>query len=59
MRPGSGESSYQGSLSGVSLTSATLYFSAKGQASADINIDIGTRRITVVSSTGFVYDSTP
>jgi MSHA pilin protein MshC len=59
MRPGSGESSYQGSLSGVSLTSTTLYFSGKGQASADINIDIGTRRITVVSSTGFVYDSTP
>jgi MSHA pilin protein MshC len=59
MRPGSGEPSYQGSLSGVSLTSTTLYFSAKGQASADVNIDIGNRRITVVASTGFVYDSTP
>jgi MSHA pilin protein MshC len=59
MRPGSGESSYQGSLSGLSLTSTTLYFSAKGQASADVNIDIGNRRISVVASTGFVYGSTP
>lgn len=59
MRPGSGESNYQGSLSGISLTDTTLYFYAKGDASADANINVGSRRITIVGSTGFVYDSTP
>jgi len=59
MRPGSGESSYQGSLSGVSLSTTTLSFSAKGSASGDAAINVGSRQITVVGTTGFVYDSTP
>ena len=58
-RPGSGESSYQGSQSGISLSSATLYFTAKGTASSDATINVGSKQITVVQNTGFVYDSTP
>jgi MSHA pilin protein MshC len=58
IRPGSGESSYQGSQSGVSLSAITLYFNAKGTASTDATITVGSRQITVVKDTGFVYDST-
>jgi len=58
-RPGSGESSYQGSQSGVSVSNATIYFSAKGTASTGLDITVGSRKITVVQDTGFVYDSTP
>ena len=58
-RPGSGESNYQGSQSGVTISDATLYFYAKGTASADTTVTIGGRSIAVVKETGFVYDSTP
>jgi len=58
-RPGSGEASYQGSLSGVAIADATLYFFAKGTASANATITVGSRQISVVQATGFVYDSTP
>lgn len=58
-RPGSGESNYRGSLAGISLADTTIYFNAKGHASTDAEINVGNRRISVVGSTGFVYDSTP
>jgi len=58
-RPGSGESSYLGSQSGVSVSDATVYFTAKGTASTGLDISVGSRNITVVQHTGFVYDSTP
>lgn len=58
-RPGSGEASYQGSQAGVSLADTTLYFNAKGTASSDATITLGSRQITVVRDTGFIYDSTP
>jgi MSHA pilin protein MshC len=58
-RPGSGESSYQGSQSGVAISNATIYFTAKGTASTGLDITVGSRKITVVQDTGFVYDSTP
>lgn len=59
VRPGSGETSYRGSQSGVTISDTSLYFSAKGTASADATISVGSRRISVVQATGFVYDSTP
>jgi MSHA pilin protein MshC len=59
IRPGSGESSYQGSQTGVALSSATVYFTAKGDASAGLDINVGTHKITIVKDTGFVYDSSP
>lgn len=58
-RPGSGESSYQGSQSGISVSDATVYFTAKGTASTGLDITVGSRKITVLQNTGFVYDSTP
>nr|WP_305888734.1 prepilin-type N-terminal cleavage/methylation domain-containing protein [Methylomonas sp. SURF-2] len=58
-RPGSGETNYQGSQSGVTLSDARLYFTAKGTASADATIIVGSRQISVIQATGFVYDSTP
>lgn len=58
-RPGSNETSYQGSQSGVIASDATLYFTGKGTASADATLAVGSRQITVVQNTGFVYDSTP
>ena len=58
-RPGSAESSYQGSLSGISLSTSTFYFSASGKASADQQINVGSNgnQISVIKDTGFVYDS--
>lgn len=56
--PGTGEASYTHSESGVSLTSTpvTFYFDALGRASADVQLTVaGTKTITVVSDTGFVY----
>ncbi|MDD2800857.1 MAG: type II secretion system protein [Methylobacter sp.] len=58
-RPGSGESIYQGSQSGVLVSNATIYFTAKGAASTGLDITVGSRKITVTQNTGFVYDSTP
>ena len=54
-RPGSRESSYQGSLAGISLTSATVYFTAKGNASSGMTIKVGSQQIIIVPDTGFVY----
>lgn len=58
-RPGSGSAAYQGSQSGISLSTTTFYFSAKGEASAAQQIDVGGngKQISVVKDTGFVYDS--
>jgi len=56
--PGTGESSYAHSESGVSLTStpATFYFDALGRASTDVLLTVaGTKTIAVISDTGFVY----
>ncbi|MDD2759885.1 MAG: prepilin-type N-terminal cleavage/methylation domain-containing protein [Methylomonas sp.] len=58
-RPGSGEAVYQGSQTGIAVDSATVYFTAKGLASADLDIAVGDRRISIVKDTGFVYDSSP
>lgn len=58
-RPGSGEAGYQGSQSGIALTSATVYFTAKGAASADLDINVGANKLSIVKDTGFVYDSSP
>jgi MSHA pilin protein MshC len=56
--PGTGETSYTHSETGVTLTSssATFYFDASGRTSADITLTVaGTKTITVVHDTGFVY----
>lgn len=58
-RPGSGESHYTGSLSGITLSDATVYFTGKGTASSDLLISIGSKTIAIVKDTGFVYDSSP
>lgn len=58
--PGSGETSYSGSQSGITLTTASFYFTALGPASTGLDITVGgTQKITVIQQTGFVYDSTP
>ena len=59
IRPGSGEASYRGSQSGIALTTATVYFTAKGTASDGLDIAVGDHKITIVKDTGLVYDSTP
>ena len=58
--PGSRELSYSGSETGVTLTSthSSFIFYPLGNASADVTLTVGLRKITVVSETGFVYDST-
>lgn len=58
-RPGTGDASYIGSQSGVTLSDATIYFTAKGLASANALITVGSRGISVVQDTGFVYETTP
>lgn len=58
-RPGSGESHYTGSLSGITLSGATVYFTGKGTASSDLLISVGSKTIAIVKDTGFVYDSSP
>ena len=55
--PGSGESTYSGSESNISLTAipASFYFTAGGTASADVTLNIAGKTISVISSTGYVY----
>lgn len=56
--PSAGDN-YTGSESGVTLSNTTLYFNAAGVVSASAVIAVGGgRSITVIPSTGFVYDST-
>jgi MSHA pilin protein MshC len=58
--PGSGETHYSGSQSGVTLTPATFYFTALGAVSSGLDITVGsTKKITIIQETGFAYDSTP
>lgn len=57
--PSSGEPQYSNALAGISITAATFYFTALGTASADLDIYVGSNKLTVVRATGFVYDSTP
>ncbi len=62
LRPGSGETTYTGSESGMTLTSTenNIIFNALGDANVDAVITVnGNRTITVVAVTGYVYDSTP
>lgn len=60
VRPGTGEASYQGSQSSVTITAASIFFTAKGDASADQDIiTVGGNQLTIVKDTGFVYDSSP
>ncbi|MEY4719272.1 MAG: hypothetical protein RL563_1890, partial [Pseudomonadota bacterium] len=54
-----GEGTYTGSQSGVSLSDADVFFLPKGTAASNATISVGSRSITVVKETGFVYDSTP
>jgi MSHA pilin protein MshC len=55
--PGSSETSYSGSQSGISLTEASFYFNALGNASEDVEITVGgSKTIAVTKDTGFVYD---
>jgi MSHA pilin protein MshC len=55
-RPGTGASSYTGTLSGLALSNATLYFYPQGNASASVTITVGgSHSIYVVGDTGFVY----
>lgn len=54
-----GSGSYQGSQSGISASSATVYFTAKGTASGSVTVTVGSRSLSVVQATGLVYDSTP
>jgi len=53
-----GDGDYTGSQSGIALSNADVYFLPKGTASSDVTISVGSRSITVVKDTGFVYDST-
>lgn len=57
-RPNSSDN-FQGSLSGIALSNATVYFTAKGTASSNVTVTVGNRSLSVVQVTGFVYDSTP
>ena len=59
--PASGEANYTGSQANISLTAtqATTTFDALGRANVDNTISIGSRQISIVSATGFSYDSTP
>ena len=59
--PANGETSYTGSQSNISLpaTQANTVFDALGRASTDNIISVGTRKISIISATGFSYDSTP
>ena len=52
---------YASSTTNISVTAShnTTTFDSLGQADTDNQISIGGRTITVVSATGFVYDSTP
>ncbi len=53
---------YTGSQSGINLSTITLYFNALGiiASSTGTGISVGaSHAITVVPSTGFVYDSSP
>jgi len=60
VHPGSGDSQYSGSMSGVTLTTATFYFTALGMASSGLDITVGSaNKISIIQDTGFVYDSTP
>jgi MSHA pilin protein MshC len=55
--PGTGDTSYTNSESGVSLTSspASFTFDPLGRASAEVTLTVAGRNIKVVSDTGFVY----
>jgi MSHA pilin protein MshC len=55
IRPGSTDN-YQGSQSGVAVSSVTVYFTAKGTATTSANVTVGSRTLSVVRDTGFVYD---
>jgi MSHA pilin protein MshC len=56
-RPGTNQGNYQGSVSGISLSSTSQYifFLAKGNASTAATITVGSQLIDVVMDTGFVY----
>jgi len=56
-RPGSGDMTYQGSQAGIAITSSVFYFTAKGAASANATISVGSGQISVEQETGLVYDS--
>jgi MSHA pilin protein MshC len=59
--PGSGASNYSGSETGVTFANSTVfYFYPLGNASTDVTVTVnGSRTISVIAKTGFVYDSTP
>lgn len=56
-RPGSIDS-YQGSQSGIAITSASIFFTAKGgSASGDSSITVGSRSFNIVAATGFIHEN--
>lgn len=57
LHPGSSGQSYTGSQSGMNVSDTVLYFNALGQASNGVEIKLGRKKMTIVSDTGFVYDS--
>ncbi len=54
--PTTGDLGFTGSQNGVSLTAVTITFYPLGDASADTTITIGSKTISVVADTGFVYE---
>jgi MSHA pilin protein MshC len=54
-------SAYAASDSTITLTaiSSSTSFDALGQADADNQVTLGGRTISIIATTGFVYDSTP
>ncbi|MDP2179503.1 type II secretion system protein [Methylicorpusculum sp.] len=55
--PGSSGQSYTGSQPGMNVSDTVIYFDALGQASNSVEIKLGRKKMTIVSDTGFVYDS--
>lgn len=54
-RPGTNETSYQGSITGINLSAVTLFFLPKGNALNSATITVGSRTINIIQDTGYVY----
>lgn len=61
LHPSIGQSDYTGSEAGISITATQINttFNALGQADIDNTVTVGNKEITIISATGFCYDSTP
>ncbi|MFW5451209.1 MAG: Tfp pilus assembly protein FimT/FimU [Methylophagaceae bacterium] len=54
--PTTGELGFTGSQTGVTLTAVTINFYPLGNASVDTTITIGSKTISIVADTGFIYE---